>query len=31
MLDRIVDVIIEYIFMILVLMAAILGTLAAGL
>lgn len=31
MLERIVDVIIEYIFMVFILIMAILGTLAAGL
>jgi hypothetical protein len=31
MLERIVDVIIEYIFMVLILIMAVLGTLAIGL
>lgn len=31
MLERVVDVIIEYIFMVLILILAVLGTLAVGL
>jgi len=31
MIERIVDVIIEYIFMVLILIMAVLGTLAIGL
>lgn len=31
MLERIVDVIIEYMFMVLILIIAVLGTLAVGL